>query len=393
MSPKEKKMPKSNTDLAGRKYFPAVLKHLAVGWQIDYYVQHPQTGEMVRQRMKLNRMRARYHTTAQFRVAAMEIVTNINVRLAGGWTPYFDAENVRYYTRLPEVISLYLSEKERELRPATYSTYKNWCDTFLSWCKDNRIADTYASLVNRVTAVSFTDYLYNSHHLSARSYNNMVKQGRAFFNWCKEKCYVKDNPFEQIAKKREQPKRRILVPAQERLKITEHLRETNSAFLIVCELVYSSLIRPNEIRHLKIKYLHLSDLYIEIPADIAKNHHARSSAIKPATADLLEKHTAGCSSKKDWYLFSADMKPGSKPCDGAKFRHLWEKMRKHLKLDDNMQLYSLRDTGINEMLKCGIDPLTVMQHADHHDLTMTTRYANHADPGLIRKIVDNAPDF
>lgn len=26
----------------------------------------------------------------------------------------------------------------------------------------------------------------------------------------------------------------------------------------------------------------------------------------------------------------------------------------------------LKDTGINEMLKLGIDPLTVMQHADLH---------------------------
>ena len=58
-----------------------------------------------------------------------------------------------------------------------------------------------------------------------------------------------------------------------------------------------------------------------------------------------------------------------------------------------MQLYSLRDTGINNMLKSGIDPLTVMQHADHHDLAMTTRYANHADPNLIKKIAENAPKF
>ena len=39
------------------------------------------------------------------------------------------------------------------------------------------------------------------------------------------------------------------------------------------------------------------------------------------------------------------------------------------------------------------DPLTVMQHADHHDLSMTTRYANHADPKLIEKISENAPNF
>ena len=68
-------------------------------------------------------------------------------------------------------------------------------------------------------------------------------------------------------------------------------------------------------------------------------------------------------------------------------------MRTALKLPEEMQLYSLRDTGINEMLKCGIDPLTVMQHADHHDLSMTTRYANHVDPHLVETISKKAPNF
>jgi hypothetical protein len=45
------------------------------------------------------------------------------------------------------------------------------------------------------------------------------------------------------------------------------------------------------------------------------------------------------------------------------------------------------------MLKCGIDPLTVMQHADHHDLSMTTRYANHVDPHLVETISTKAPQF
>ena len=58
-----------------------------------------------------------------------------------------------------------------------------------------------------------------------------------------------------------------------------------------------------------------------------------------------------------------------------------------------MQLYSLRDTGINGMLKAGIDPLSVMQAADHSDLSMTTRYANHAAPELFRKLNEKAPSF
>ena len=87
------------------------------------------------------------------------------------------------------------------------------------------------------------------------------------------------------------------------------------------------------------------------------------------------------------------MKPAVKQIPEAKMRKTWEKMRAAVKLPKEMQLYSLRDTGINNMLKSGIDPLTVMQHADHHDLSMTTRYANHYDSTLIARIRSEAPQF
>ena len=93
------------------------------------------------------------------------------------------------------------------------------------------------------------------------------------------------------------------------------------------------------------------------------------------------------------YLFGPGFKPGVKHIRYQNFRELWERMRDDLGLPKEMQLYSLRDTGFNEMIKGGIDPLTVMQHADHHDLTMTTRYANHVDPKLVETISQNAPEF
>lgn len=46
-----------------------------------------------------------------------------------------------------------------------------------------------------------------------------------------------------------------------------------------------------------------------------------------------------------------------------------------------------------KMLKSGIDALTVPHHADHHGLSITTRYANHADPRLVETISRRAPGF
>ena len=69
------------------------------------------------------------------------------------------------------------------------------------------------------------------------------------------------------------------------------------------------------------------------------------------------------------------------------------KLRKELKLPANMQLYSFRDTGIFEMLKANVDDLSVMQHADHSSLDITTIYANHFDPNLNKIINEKTPEF
>jgi integrase len=97
--------------------------------------------------------------------------------------------------------------------------------------------------------------------------------------------------------------------------------------------------------------------------------------------------------KKDYYLFGDNFLPNRKEAFRRRFDKEWDKMRTALSLPKEMQLYSLRDTGITEMLKTGIDPLSVKQHADHHSLEMTTIYSNHVDSNLAKIIREKAPAF
>jgi site-specific recombinase XerD len=69
------------------------------------------------------------------------------------------------------------------------------------------------------------------------------------------------------------------------------------------------------------------------------------------------------------------------------------KLRKALNLPEEMQLYSFRDTGMTDMIKNGMDPLSVKQLADHHSLEMTTIYTKHADPNLRNVLVAKTPKF
>ena len=50
------------------------------------------------------------------------------------------------------------------------------------------------------------------------------------------------------------------------------------------------------------------------------------------------------------------------------------------------QFYSLRDTGIIEMLANGISPNEVKEQADHSSIKITNEYLKHANPKGIDSI-------
>ena len=96
-----------------------------------------------------------------------------------------------------------------------------------------------------------------------------------------------------------------------------------------------------------------------------------------------------------WYLFGSNQRiePSAKRVALSNFRKKWDKVREVLKLPQEMQLYSLRDTGISDYLHAGIDQLTVQHHADHSSLAIQQIYTDHYDPNLNQVIYEKAPDF
>lgn len=338
----------------------------------------------------MNALRKRFQRTTDFKAHCNKVICGINAKLAGGWTPFGEQQNTRLFTPIEAVIDDYLKEKSSELRPDTVINYKSFCKVLKEWLAEV-CPNAQCSAFNKVLAVRFMDYIHNEKGLSGRSYNNRLKQARAFFSWAVEKCYTKENPFASMKTKREEPKQRVLIPSDIRAKINAYFEERNPNYLVLCQLVFNSLVRPKEVWRLRIADIHIDDGYIIVSEDESKTHYSRTAALTPRLRDDIRKMIVGA--KPSMYLFGHGFKPNAKHIRYNNFREEWNKMRTDLGLPETMQLYSLRDSGINEMLKSGIDPLTVMQHADHHDLSMTTRYANHVDPHLVEIISNKAPAF
>ncbi len=373
-------------------YLPAVLKEYPSGWLIEYYVTHPQTGKLARRKVKLTRIVSRYARKTDARRHAAGMIAHINEQLAGGWNPFLEGEDARMYERLTDVADRFLSSRRRELRPATVRTYDSVVGLFARWC-DERFPGMYSSVFGRGHAVRYMDYLYDERGVGAATYNNTLKVLRLLFTWMRERCYTRQNPFEQVRAKARRGKRRTLVPRETRAEIARYLTEHGrGGFLLVCRLVYNSLIRPGEIKQLRVGDVNLAAHYITVPGEVAKNHKTRLASITPAITEALEAMKLE-RFPKDYYLLGGHLAPSKEPMGTRRLAKEWDRLRRDLALPPEMQLYSLRDTGIFDMLKAGIDDLSVMQHADHSSLDITTIYANHRDPHLTERIWRDAPEF
>jgi len=389
----EKKMRLIQTSLQKQKalmfnYLPAKLCKNKSGWLIEYYVENPITYEICRVRKRVHFIKKRYKSIRDAENHCQKIIFDINTKLANGIHPMFEDENPAGYMLISEVINRFKEEKKRELRPDTIRSYTSFSKTFSAYLSKSSVS--FICKFGKIEAAQYLDYIYNVKKVSQRTYNNYLKFMRVLFNWAIEKGYILNNPFEQLKTKKKEEKKRSLIDPETRKKIIDYLNVKDKQFLIVLKLVYSALIRPKEITKLKIQDVDFQNNSICVNGSVAKNHNTRYVAL---TDDILNDMDYIKEYEKDMFIFSQTMMPGYMQAHGAKFGKKWIKLRKILKLDETMQLYSLRDTGITELIKSGIDPLSVQKHADHYSLEMTAIYTKHADPNLVKIIREKAPAF
>lgn len=374
-----------------------MLKTFKSGWVIEYYVENPQTQQLQRKRIKLQRLLERYPKQADAKRHINNIIVALNMKLSTGWNPFFQGEDSRMYTPIQDVADMYMNEVEKTLRPATYRTYKTFIKVFCDWIEKQQTG-IYSSMISHTMVVRFMDYVYyerkgiSGDDMTATSYNGYIKQGSAFFNWMIDKCYCKENHFQKIKAKKVEDKKRVLIPEDVREKISNYLKVKNPSYLLMLKLIYAGLIRPKELRMLKVEDLSFANKQIRIRKEVAKNGHER---LVPLSQELLlDFLDIGIQQGNNSdYIFGEHFKTGPVRMADATMPKHWVKLRKTLNLPVEMQQYSFRDTGMTEMIKNGIDPLTVKQLADHSSLAMTTIYTKHVDPNLRDIVISKTPKF
>lgn len=368
-------------------YIPPIWKkNPSFGEYIEYQVLNPATMKMERQRIRLTKLSTKFKSRVEFKGHVMKIISDLTGKLAGGWTPYGETQDVREFTPICVAIDAYIEDKGRDLRQASMVSYTSVANILMDWLKANGLGEMASHLLNHRIAMRFMDELLKRPKFNNNTYNTYLKKYRACFSWMVLHGYCKENPFEKIPTRMKQEKQRGLIPKDAREKVLNFVRQSDMPnYEIVMHLVFTSLIRPSEIERLQVRDIDLKNKCIHVPPEKAKTHKERFAPLSDDCINLLIPLLAK-GTKPDWYIINSQYECGPKPAYHGMFKKHWMKIRKACELPNDMQLYSLKDSGITELLESGLDPLTVMKAADHHDLTTTTKYASHRDNDMINKV-------
>ena len=357
-------------------YTPPILKKTASrGEHIEYYVYNPVTMKMERQRIRLEKLSHQFKNRSQYKQMVMQLMMNLTGKLAGGWTPYGENQNVAEYTPINKAIEAYIADKSRDLRKASMVSYISVAKIFVEWLTTQNIHEMASHLLNQRTCQRFMDELRDRPKFNNNTYNTYLKKYRACFAWMVDRGYCKENPFEKIKTLKKQEKIRQLIPVDARETVINHVRTSKHPnYEIVMHLIFTSLIRPSEIERLQVRDVDLKNKCIHIPANKAKTHKDRDAALSDTCIAMLIPLLSKPGILPTWYLINSNYECGPEPCYHGMFKKHWMKIRKDCGLPDEMQLYSLKDSGITEMLEAGVSINQVKEAAGHSDISTTNKY-------------------
>lgn len=335
---------------------------------VSFYVTDPLTGELTRRRIKVDHVpkneRRRYATA---------LVNSINEKLYSGWNPLAERLNTAAVT-IGQALQDYLDTKAKETRKDTMRSYRSFVASFGAWLKEGGIDGRFLISIGEDTLLEYLIYIENG--ISARTYNNHVTFLRGLFEWCKRRRWISDNPASRLQTKRVDEKKRTVIPASDRARILRYFEAENPNFVLAMQLCYRLFIRPKEICGLQLADIDFAEGLLTVPANVAKNHKERVLAMPEEIRVFVDRLSED---PKDWFLFSNtryEAGPRKNPMAPTRIAGTWEAMREALDLPVTYQFYSLKDTGITEMLESGVPAKYVKELADHHSLAMTERYTH-----------------
>lgn len=363
---------------AARQYTPPVYRQTKNCDFVEFYAYDPELGKMRRKRIKTNRIQG----VTKRKNYVRDLIKRLDDQLRHGWNPWIagDASNLVTFV---DALSAYEAHVEKMFqsgyfRKETYAGYKSHLNILRGYVENQRPI-YYVYQFDRRFCVDFLDYVFITRNNGAQTRNNYLNFLRVLSGFFVEKSYQKSRATDGInpISKRLFKKERTAIPKEKVAEIAGYGKKKDPYFLLACYILYYCFIRPVEMTRLKIRDFNLKAGTVTVSCEISKNRETQVITL-PKKVLLYAVRLGVFSAPSNSYLFSEGLRPGLEPTTTKILRDHWEKLRKALKFKKEWKLYSLKDTGISEMLGENIAPKKVRDQARHSSLAITEIYDSHA---------------
>jgi len=343
---------------------------------ICFYAFDPLSGKQKRKKYMLGRCHSRREVSQQAKI----MIRNISKKLEGGWNPWVECSDSMTYTLFEKVADLYhdfLYKRlnDRSLREDTVISYISYLKIFREWVASQGDILYMFQLDHHVVS-RFLDYVYIERNNSFITRNNYLGWLRSFVSYLIERGFLNHDPCARFSniKVKGYVKERTVIPDNILVQIRELLLKNNQYFLLACYLTHYLCIRPKELSRMRVGDINIGKCTITLKSEQTKNHDSVTITMPQKVARLMISldifRYYGY-----YYLFSDGFRPGERQRSEKMFRDYWvHHIRNTLKFSKKYAYYSLKDTGITNMLRKGVDPLSVRDQARHSSLAVTNTY-------------------
>lgn len=364
----------------------AVLSSV-IGWKPPVFHQRsecyvsfsafdPSFGRLRRKRIMLDRIKGK----RQQREYADALMKRLTEKLMDGWNPFIEASQPLEYTKFADVLLRYREYlqklfNEHNLREESLKDYTSKVNVLENWIHDKRMNITYSYQWDHHNVSKFLDYIFVERNNTVITRNNYLTWLKTFSKYLLERGYISQNPtqsFERIKNRRK--KERDVIPDEVMVQIRDYLMERNKHFLLACEILHYLFVRPRELSFLKIGDFQLKKKTLILHGEHTKNGNDATITLPSHVIKLMIDLNI-FSYPSQYYLFSSDFTPGVEHKSEKFFRDYWHRnLRKDLGFSMRYKFYSLKDTGITNMLRANTDVLSVRDQARHSSILITDIY-------------------
>ena len=351
-------------------------------WIISFYAFDPVQGKLRRKRIRVS---PKFAKVRDRRAYANGLMDRISQQLQQGWNPWITVTSSQNYSTWQDACNAYAryldrQEEEKMLREKTKYGYLRMLDMFNSWNSQQGAPIYYAYQFDYRTLVRFTDWLWIDRKLSVTTRDNYVTWLKLVGAFMKEKAFCPDNPadcLKLMGKKVKGDKNRTVIPKEQMRRLSRWCTDNNRHFQLACYILYYCFVRPKEMSFIQIHHLNIYKGTLFIPGVNSKNGKNGTVTLPDKVIGLLRELDV-MSAPADHFLFSKNMKPGKTHVSPKQFSDYWDtRIRRQLNFPEEWKFYSLKDTGITDLIKDNTDLLSVRNQARHHSLLMTDIYTPH----------------